>query len=549
MLSCYCKGGEDMQIQPNSIIKLCSGVPIDSSYKDTIYFASRSAQKSYFDSKVSKTMDKASFQRINGQQGVVRMSASAESIYNCNYMMFQNSNYSTKWFYAFITNIEYVNDKVSNVYFTIDVMQTWFLFDCTLKESFVEREHHASDTFNDWIIDENLPTGQMQYDQVHHSGLFNEWRYCCLSPYDVSQNLQTKAVNYCGIISPSTIYSFTEVNEFMSYLNGLSDKGVADAVISCFMIPERLLTSRNVDLTRIPIDAIEKNKPTPFTCRKPSTKIGTYTPKNKKLFSYPYCYLSLTNGSGVTNEYRWELFERDTDNPFVTFEVYADFINGYYMATPLNYNGSSSNQTSANGDSNNAFNFSLDFHCSPQLPWISDTYKIYSAQNKVTMDSQVGYGLAQIQTGIMSAICSGGMSAPISGGLVLSGFNTVRNVMLQNEHAKRLPVGTHGGGGNNSMFDANFNDFYWCNTHVQPEIAKSIDDYFTMFGYATKQVKVPNINVRPHWTYTKTIDCNVISNNCNNNDITAIKNIFDNGITFWKNASEIGNYSLDNSPS
>ena len=164
------------------------------------------------------------------------------------------------------------------------------------------------------------------------------------------------------------------------------------------------------------------------------------------------------------------------------------------------------------------------------------------------MDSQVGYGLAQIQTGIMSAIGSGGMSAPISGGLVLSGFNTVRNVMLQNEHAKRLPVGTHGGGGNNSMFDANFNDFYWCNTHVQPEIAKSIDDYFTMFGYATKQVKVPNINVRPHWTYTKTIDCNVISNNCNNNDITAIKNIFNSGITFWKNASEIGNYSLDNSP-
>ena len=222
--------------------------------------------------------------------------------------------------------------------------------------------------------------------------------------------------------------------------------------------------------------------------------------------------MSLSNGSGVTNEYRWELFERDTDNPFVTFEVYADFINGYYMATPLNYNGSSSNQTSANGDSNNAFNFSLDFHCSPQIPWISDTYKIYSAQNKVTMDSQVAYGLAQIQTGITSAIASGGMSAPISDGLVLSGFNTVRNVMLQNEHAKRLPVGTHGGGGNNSMFDANFNDFYWCNTHVQPEIAKSIDDYFTMFGYATKQVKVPNINVRPHWTYTKTIDCNVISN-------------------------------------
>ena len=71
-----------MQIQPNSIIKLCSGVPIDSSYKDTIYFENREAQKSYFDSKVVRTMDKASFQRINGQLGVVRMSANAENIYD-----------------------------------------------------------------------------------------------------------------------------------------------------------------------------------------------------------------------------------------------------------------------------------------------------------------------------------------------------------------------------------------------------------------------------------------------------------------------------------
>ena len=101
-----------MQIQPNSVIKLCSGVPIDSSYKDTIYFVSREAQKTYFESKVIRTMDKASFQRINGQQGVVRMNAGAENIYNCNYMMFQNTNYTTKWFYAFITNIEYVNDNV-----------------------------------------------------------------------------------------------------------------------------------------------------------------------------------------------------------------------------------------------------------------------------------------------------------------------------------------------------------------------------------------------------------------------------------------------------
>lgn len=164
-----------MQIQPNSIIKLCCGVPIDSSYKDTIYFASRSAQKSYFDSKVSKTMDKASFQRINGQQGVVRMSANAENIYDCNYMMFQNTNYASKWFYAFITNIEYVNDKVSNVYFTIDVMQTWFLFDCTLKECFVEREHSSIDYAGSNIVSENIDTGPIVCNAISKSGHFDSY--------------------------------------------------------------------------------------------------------------------------------------------------------------------------------------------------------------------------------------------------------------------------------------------------------------------------------------------------------------------------------------
>ena len=188
-----------MQIQPNSVIKLCSGVPIDSSYKDTIYFESISAQKSYFDSKVSKTMDKASFQRINGQQGVVRMSANAESIYDCNYMMFQNTNYGSKWFYAFITNIEYVNDKVSNVYFTIDVMQTWFLFDCTLKESFVEREHHATDTTNDCLVGENIPTGQMMYDQPIKSGIFNDWCLIIVSGADEQGAISELQYNYNGM--------------------------------------------------------------------------------------------------------------------------------------------------------------------------------------------------------------------------------------------------------------------------------------------------------------------------------------------------------------
>ena len=79
------------------------------------------------------------------------------------------------------------------------------------------------------------------------------------------------------------------------------------------------------------------------------------------------------------------------------------------------------------------------------------------------------------------------------------------------------------------------------------EQAKMIDDYFTRFGYAIKKTQIPNRNARPHWTYVKTIGC-VIEGSCPADVEATICSIYDNGITFWNNPDEIGDYSLDNSP-
>ena len=88
-------------------------------------------------------------------------------------------------------------------------------------------------------------------------------------------------------------------------------------------------------------------------------------------------------------------------------------------------------------------------------------------------------------------------------------------------------------------------DFTIMQMQVKPEYAKMIDDYFDFFGYACNHVKVPNRNVRPHWTFTKTQGC-TINANCPGDDEDMICKIYDNGITFWKNGNEVGNYTLDN---
>ena len=47
-----------------------------------------------------------------------------------------------------------------------------------------------------------------------------------------------------------------------------------------------------------------------------------------------------------------------------------------------------------------------------------------------------------------------------------------------------------------------------------------------MFGYAQHIVATPNIHARPHYTYVKTIDCNIVGT-CPSDDLEKISNIFD----------------------
>lgn len=88
---------------------------------------------------------------------------------------------------------------------------------------------------------------------------------------------------------------------------------------------------------------------------------------------------------------------------------------------------------------------------------------------------------------------------------------------------------------------------------ITKTMAKVIDDYFSMFGYATHRVKKPNlfdstVNIRPTWNYLKTVGCDLGVNNCPAEAANKICSIFDKGITFWNNPANVGKYNLNNAP-
>ena len=125
-----------MAVVPDTDIRLLK-VPIELDYKNQITFSNATAQATYFLGLQDYIeYNSCQYQRKNS---VMNIPAHIDSIIEYNYVMYKNDNYTNKWFYAFITNMEYINDGLTAVTIEIDVIQTW-QYDLTWKQSFVERE-------------------------------------------------------------------------------------------------------------------------------------------------------------------------------------------------------------------------------------------------------------------------------------------------------------------------------------------------------------------------------------------------------------------------
>ena len=124
-------------IIPNSEVRLIKNVPFSNNYKNVIQFDSRNSQESYFKGLPNILAENYKYVRNNG---TIKVPYYRDEILEYNYLMFKNKAYGDRYFYAFITNISYVNPNTSAISFELDVFQTWFM-DVQFKPSYVEREH------------------------------------------------------------------------------------------------------------------------------------------------------------------------------------------------------------------------------------------------------------------------------------------------------------------------------------------------------------------------------------------------------------------------
>ena len=241
---------------PSTAVYLCN-TPLKSDNKNQISFSNRTAQFNYFNSLAVRRFSDFTYQR---KDNIIRVPINAEVLFNdgVNYVMYDNKNFSTRWIYAFIEKIEYINDNVSHIHIKTDVFQTWFL-DCEIHPSFVVRETVKNDELFRHTLPENLPTGEQITvatttiaDSLNSQSPdeFDNNYYCVVMTSEpvkwISATIPAIDSFVGGVANPCYMYA-TSLSDFYNFMDKITENGQVNAVVSCVAIPKFFVNFHELD--------------------------------------------------------------------------------------------------------------------------------------------------------------------------------------------------------------------------------------------------------------------------------------------------------------
>ena len=505
--------------------------PLEDDLKHTLYFANATAQHTYMSNNIVKSYVNVSYQR---DTSTFRCPAHIDTIRQCNYMMYQNTAYSNKWFYCFIEKMTYISDGLTDVEFKVDPIQT-FMFDFETQPSFIEREHTNDDTVGSNLVPENLELGDyVSNGDVTQVGYGGVNRYILNSNY-YPDNTTVLATNLNGLPIAGGIIGFSYWQQMNNAIQTISGQGHLSGIVSAFVVPDDLVDNFDNNDWQYHGTTDEntwyshKGTTAPYFKRKvisAPTSINGYTPRNKKLLSSPFQFCMLVNNNGTVNSLQYEYFSNR--NAFVIEAKGTIGVGCSIEVYPENYKGVEKNYNE--GISQGKF---------PTLSWSGDAYTNWLTQNAVNLNMGVIGDTVNLVT---STVTNPKQSFQAGLGYVENIADTVASVY---QHSI-CPQSIAGNTNTADMHTSNkTNSVYLYKMSIRSEFAQLIDSYFDLYGYATHKLKKPNYNHRENWWYTKTINA-YIRGNIPNDYMNEIKQAYNNGITYWRNPSNFMNYSVSN---
>lgn len=499
-----------MYIAPNSKIKLLKNIPLDNRYEHTLWFGDTTSQKVYFAGKAKYSFDDQTYIRFTREY--VTVNIKADDIYDCNYLMYQNTSFGNKWFYGFVKSIEYISNDVSRVYWELDVMQTW-LHDYKMGQCLVEREHVSNDAIganttpepisftDDYYIYDYLPADRTISTTIS---------MCVAFSRSVGEGGSVTPSIIGGVPNATDVYIYHNWSKFKDFMSGLNSTSL-DSIVFATTMPYDL--AKELGEGRINTDRVVPVKITKTVPRSDLTSVmGNYTPKNNKCYVYPYNYL---NCEGSAGNLQYLLEKNDGDFNFTYFLAFSSNPTVYLKCDSYfdRYNG-------------------FAFGGYPQIPWTTNVYSQWQA----VKDQNQYYQLK-------NAIAGAGISG--IGGIIGQGVNNSMQNSITDLQFSRIPPTHHGSSDGYANIVSSTNKPLFTRCHLNDNALKILDDYFTRFGYQVNRVKTPARHTRPSFNYIKTNGC-TITGSVPADDMQMINTIHDKGVTYWSNHGAVGDYSVNN---
>lgn len=590
--------GEYAASQAN-IFQLISGVPIDATQTRQLYFTTETERDAYFSSKVIPNGSGLNFKYVR-QHRAIKVQTNEDNILHANYCRFRNT--TGFWWYAFITDIEYVNPKTALVRFRIDTFQTFFL-KAEIRECDITREHTENQTLWQNTVAEEVDYGDyricntslISYDvagylivssvELQASGVDDNGNPYLVAANGGVFNAAPSACTYYVVADTGNIHT----SSLQEVLRGIAQfPWVAQCIIGVYAIPEYILTRLQGDYVNLQSGAsifyvTSTGSAGPyqrvFTEANWLEKFPNYTAK--KLLTYPYSFIEVISPDGGREVIKPELIgENEIDLEFIGRVIFNPVIS--WDTRLLGYAGTNPNDTkfqtlTCSGAASYPVQNNQYFASKMSQENMNNLVRAQNAENlRIGQQyastnlwyQEVHHGIDLAGQAVQAAdptswMSTGGITGNLTG-MAHTGLNMAQdyevykqqietaNRMEQqaaardrlkidsNQNAVALSGATNAGNSPIDIAAKTYNMIirYWT---VKPEFRPKLESYFSAFGYRSNRIGVPNFSIGQRYHYIRCASVNIYGD-IPNQYLNELQNMFLDGITLWKDHENVGTY-------
>jgi hypothetical protein len=575
-----------MAIKPDSMVRLLSNVPFSLSQDHVRDFVSVTDQSNYFLSKSKYTFTQFTYVR---EEQAIKVPVNIDELYEINYLMYRNANYSNKWFYAFVTRKEYVNPNTTAIFFEMDVYQTW-QHDVSVKPSYVIREHtdrwnsDGSPVIN--TVDEGLDYGS-DYETVSMENYrpFDDIYFLVAVTKSNMHTTDTNKVNptVIGYPQPLNYYihpfrldgsvptvsvggSSVGLSNARDFLEGLfTQESAVENVVSLYITEyfdnishtESGLSFSSTDFEKVYVSDDQNLNITTIRVKELKyfrSKIHSFGDKYKdfykgsesKLLMYPYTVTILDDFKGNRIELKNEYIKSDVLNVRVKGSLGTSNKVSYQVDSYLNENEIA--------DQTIGLERAVINNNPNDVPIITEMLSAYLQGNRNTLENQKSSMLFNAFTSTLTGAIGGGIGGgrlgligAIGGATVgaINSYYQIESLNAKQRDIENTPPNLVSRGGNTSFdYGNDISGLYVIKKQITKENRNRLEQFFKMYGYKVNTLKVPNLRTRQHFNFVHTVSINLIGN-IPQDDLDRLKEIYNKGVTIW-HGDYVGDYSKVN---